>query len=140
MKNKFSLIFLVALTPLAAADSAEDVGKLYSGKTGIDIRIGINQASTGGIFHLSSWLAFNPNVIYRSEETTNNYMYDPASGNSPTFNTYKESYFGVGGYIPIYVARVENLHIRLLPGFSYLGGKFNRSQIVGSSTNYDQTG
>lgn len=129
----FSSRFLWAEMP------STDHGKVSSNKIGIDIRLGLNQASVGGILHLSKTLAVNPYILYRNQEQTNNFVSEPGSGSSSTYNSYKESYLGFGGFIPIYVARIEDLHIRLLPGASYAAGKLQRSQSTNSGAVYDQS-
>lgn len=132
-------VFLFTCHSLWAELPATDHRKVSANKIGIDIRLGLNQASVGGILHLTKTLAVNPYILYRNQEQTNNFVSEPGSGNSSTYNSYKESYFGFGGFIPIYVARIEDLHIRLLPGASYAAGKLQRSQSTNSGAVYDQS-
>lgn len=133
------LFFLAGSDFLWGQQPAPDYGAISAKKIGIDLRIGLNQASAGGILHLSSLLALNPYVLYRNREQTNNYLTEPGSSTASTYNTSKDSYFGVGGFVPVYIARIEDLHIRLMPGASYAAGQTRRSQSSGTSLVYDQS-
>jgi opacity protein-like surface antigen len=112
MKNLSKFLCLICISALSA-QTAEDSGKIYGGKIGMDIHIGFNQASTGAIIHITQGLAINPYLLYYSFEATN-------TGSS--YTTSKNQYFGGGAFLPFYIARVENLHIKFMPGFSYAKG------------------
>jgi len=121
MKNKI-LVFVFCVTANLADDTA-DTKKIDSGKVGVDIKIGLNQASTGAIFHITSWLAINPFIVYRNQERSSNSFSGLSSSNV------KDEYYGGGAFIPFYIARVENLYIKLLPGFSYMKGTYSEQYL-----------
>ncbi len=95
------------------AETTEDFAKVQGGKVGMDIHIGLNQASTGAIIHITPGLAINPYFLYYNFEGTNT---------GSAYTTSKNQYFGGGAFVPFYLVRVENLHIKFMPGFSYAKG------------------
>lgn len=126
MKIKIFAICMLCATAIFPDDTA-DTKKIEAGKTGVDVKIGWNTASTGGIIHITSWLAINPFIIYRSDERSN-------SANSGTYNySTNEKYYGGGAVLPIYLARIENLYVKALPGFSYMKGSYSEKYFSSSS-------
>lgn len=111
--NMRLICILPLLTMNVLAQSADDYGKIESGKTGINLHIGLNQASTGAIIHITKGLAINPYFLYYNFE---------ASNTGSSYTTSKNQYFGGGAFLPFYLFRVENLHIKFMPGFSYAKG------------------
>lgn len=133
------VVLLPGTSRLSSQQPAPDYGKLSPNKIGFDLRIGLNQASVGGILHLSQVFALNPYILYRNQEQTNNFITEPGSATQSTYNVFSEYYVGAGGFIPIYVARVEDLHIRLMPGGSYAAGQLHRSQTSGTNLVFNQS-
>ena len=112
LKKLILSVTCIFALPLSA-QASEDFGKVYGGKVGIDIHIGLNQASTGAIIHLTQGLAINPYLLYYSYEANNT---------GSAYGTSKNQYFGGGAFLPFYLFRIEDLHIKFMPGFSYAKG------------------
>lgn len=127
MKKPILCVLLLSSLPLWA-ETAEDFGKVQGGKVGVDIHIGFNQASTGAIIHITQGLAINPYFLY--------YNYE-ASNTGSTYSVNKNQYFGGGAFLPFYLFRVENLHIKFMPGFSYAKG--TQLDSAGSTPSSNET-
>ena len=119
--KKWILCAVFLSTLPVAAEPGEDFGKVQGGKVGVDIHIGVNQASTGALVHITQGLAINPYVLY--------YNYE-ANSTGSSYSTSGTQYFGGGAFLPFYLFRVENLHIKFMPGFSYAKG----TQVDSSSS------
>lgn len=127
--KKITIWLFTLLIAALNADPVQDTKKITGGKIGLDIKIGWNQASTGCIVHLNSWLAINPYALYRNEEKSSDGL---PSSTSTSYKT-KESYYGGGAFIPLYIAHVENLYVKLMPGFAYAKGTLSEQYVYGSS-------
>lgn len=129
MKTYLLCLLSVCTLSLAAEpveEPVKDPVRITGGKIGVDFRLNFNQTSIGGIFHITSWLALSPYLLYRSNETV---TYSSAGATNS-----KNSYFGGGTFLALYLTRIENLYVKLMPGFYYTKGSSSNLSYYPSET------